>query len=167
MRVDDFDYPLPEELIALRPASPRDAARLLVVEPRASPPFADRTIRDLPELLRPGDALVFNDTKVIPAELRGSREREGTKAQVSVTLIERLLSAGADPNTKQPDGETVLMTAARTGVADAVSLLVSRGADVNAAEPARHQTALMWAAAEGHAAVVRTLLAAGASVKAK
>ncbi|HEX9753191.1 MAG TPA: S-adenosylmethionine:tRNA ribosyltransferase-isomerase, partial [Methyloceanibacter sp.] len=68
MRVDDFDYHLPEELIALRPAVPRDAARLLVVAPGAEPPFADRTMLDLPGLLRPGDALVFNDTKVIPAE---------------------------------------------------------------------------------------------------
>ena len=90
MRVDDFDYHLPEELIALRPAVPRDAARLLVVAPGAEPPFADRTMLDLPELLRPGDALVFNDTKVIPAELRGSRERDGATAQIAVTLIERL-----------------------------------------------------------------------------
>ena len=90
MRVDDFDYHLPEELIALRPAIPRDAARLLVVEPGAEAPFADRTILDLPGLLQPGDALVFNDTKVIPAELRGLRERDGATAQISVTLIERL-----------------------------------------------------------------------------
>jgi len=90
LRVDDFDYHLPEELIALRPAVPRDAARLLVVAPGAEPPFADRTILDLPELLQPGDALVFNDTKVIPAELRGSRERDGATAQIAVTLIERL-----------------------------------------------------------------------------
>lgn len=90
MRVDDFDYELPEELIALRPAVPRDASRLLVVEPGAAPPFADRTILDLPELLQPGDALAFNDTKVIPAELRGMRERNGARAQISVTLIERL-----------------------------------------------------------------------------
>ena len=90
MRVDDFDYSLPEELIALRPASPRDAARLLVVEPRADQPFADRTIAGLPELLSPGDALVFNDTKVIPAELKGTRERDGATAQISVTLTGRL-----------------------------------------------------------------------------
>jgi S-adenosylmethionine:tRNA ribosyltransferase-isomerase len=90
MRVEEFDYPLPEELIALRPAVPRDAARLLVVDPGAELPFSDRMILDLPELLRPGDALVFNDTKVIPAELRGVRGRDGTKAQISVTLIERL-----------------------------------------------------------------------------
>ena len=90
MRVDDFDYHRPEELIALRPAVPRDAARLLVVAPGAEPPFADRTMLDLPGLLRPGDALVFNDTKVIPAELRGVRERDGATAQIAVTLIERL-----------------------------------------------------------------------------
>src|SRR5262249_40435499 len=87
---DDFDYHLPEELIALRPASPRDAARLLVVEPGADPELADRMIADLPLLLSPGDALVFNDTKVIPAELKGTRERNGTSAQVSVTLTGRL-----------------------------------------------------------------------------
>ena len=90
MRVDDFDYHLPEELIALRPASPRDAARLLVVEPGAASPFADRKIADLPELLSAGDALVFNDTKVIPAELKGTRERDGTSAHISVTLTGRL-----------------------------------------------------------------------------
>jgi S-adenosylmethionine:tRNA ribosyltransferase-isomerase len=90
VRVDEFDYHLPEELIALRPVSPRDAARLLVVAPGADPPFADRKIADLPELLSPGDALVFNDTKVIPAELKGTREREGVSAQISVTLTGRL-----------------------------------------------------------------------------
>ena len=90
MRVDAFDYHLPEELIALRPASPRDAARLLVVDPAATPAFADRAMLDLPGLLQPGDALVCNDTKVIPAELRGSRMRDGASAQISVTLLERL-----------------------------------------------------------------------------
>jgi S-adenosylmethionine:tRNA ribosyltransferase-isomerase len=90
VRVDEFDYHLPEELIALRPVSPRDAARLLMVEPGADPPFADRMIAELPSLLSPGDALVFNDTKVIPAELKGTRERDGTSAQVSVTLTGRL-----------------------------------------------------------------------------
>jgi S-adenosylmethionine:tRNA ribosyltransferase-isomerase len=90
VRVDDFDYHLPEELIALRPAVPRDAARLLVIEPEASPPLADKTILNLPALLAPGDALVFNDTKVIPAELSGVRARGEAVAQVSVTLIDRL-----------------------------------------------------------------------------
>jgi S-adenosylmethionine:tRNA ribosyltransferase-isomerase len=89
VRVDAFDFELPEELIALRPASPRDAARLLVVDPDAPPPFADKMISDLPKLLAPGDALVFNDTRVIPASLRGVRDRDGTHAQISVTLIEQ------------------------------------------------------------------------------
>ncbi|HZP08368.1 tRNA preQ1(34) S-adenosylmethionine ribosyltransferase-isomerase QueA [Methyloceanibacter sp.] len=90
MRVDDFDYHLPEELIALRPASPRDAARLLVVDPSSPAPLSDRAMLDLPDLLAAGDALVFNDTKVIPAELRGVRRRLGAEAHVSATLIERI-----------------------------------------------------------------------------
>jgi S-adenosylmethionine:tRNA ribosyltransferase-isomerase len=90
VRVDDFDYSLPEDLIALRPVRPRDGARLLVVQPAADPPFADRRIVDLPALLSPGDALVFNDTKVIPAELKGTRERDGASAHISVTLTGRL-----------------------------------------------------------------------------
>lgn len=90
MRVEAFDYDLPEELIALRPASPRDAARLLVVDPSAPAPLSDRTMLDLPDLLAPGDALVFNDTKVLPAELRGIRRRPGAEAKVAVTLTERL-----------------------------------------------------------------------------
>ena len=76
MRVDCFDFELPEELIALRPASPRDAGRLLVVRPGEG--LEDRRVRDLPSLLRPGDVLVFNDTKVIPARLSGTRLREGS-----------------------------------------------------------------------------------------
>jgi len=90
VRVDAFDFHLPEELIALRPAVPRDAARLLVVDPARADPVTDRAILDLPELLSPGDALVFNDTKVIPAELHGMRARNNASAHISVTLIERI-----------------------------------------------------------------------------
>jgi S-adenosylmethionine:tRNA ribosyltransferase-isomerase len=90
VRVDAFDYRLPDELIALRPARPRDAARLLVVDPTVPAPFADQTILDLPHLLEPGDALVFNDTRVIPAELHGTRTRAKDSARIAVTLIERL-----------------------------------------------------------------------------
>jgi S-adenosylmethionine:tRNA ribosyltransferase-isomerase len=90
VRVDAFDFHLPEELIALRPAFPRDAARLLMVDPASDEPLSDWRILDLPELLSPGDALVFNDTKVIPAELHGVRTRDGATAHVSVTLIERV-----------------------------------------------------------------------------
>ncbi|WP_417469015.1 tRNA preQ1(34) S-adenosylmethionine ribosyltransferase-isomerase QueA [Maricaulis sp.] len=71
MRVDDFDFDLPEASIALRPARPRDSARLLHVD--ASGALADREVLDLPDLLRAGDLLVFNDTRVIPAALTGTR----------------------------------------------------------------------------------------------
>ncbi|KMO15454.1 tRNA preQ1(34) S-adenosylmethionine ribosyltransferase-isomerase QueA [Methylobacterium platani] len=73
MRVDLFDFDLPEESIALRPAVPRDGARLMLLYPDRPP--EDRVVRDLPGLLRPGDVLVFNDTRVIPARLRGLRHR--------------------------------------------------------------------------------------------
>jgi S-adenosylmethionine:tRNA ribosyltransferase-isomerase len=88
MRVDLFDFDLPEERIALRPKLPRDASRLLVVRPPDR--LEDRHVRDLPAFLRPGDALVLNDTRVIPAELRGERVRDGGAARISVTLIRRL-----------------------------------------------------------------------------
>ncbi|WP_428152222.1 tRNA preQ1(34) S-adenosylmethionine ribosyltransferase-isomerase QueA [Brevundimonas sp.] len=72
MKTADFDFDLPEDRIALRPAEPRDSARLLVVR---DGDLADHVISDLPDFLRPGDALVFNDTRVIPARLSGVRER--------------------------------------------------------------------------------------------
>ncbi|WP_275782511.1 tRNA preQ1(34) S-adenosylmethionine ribosyltransferase-isomerase QueA [Pararhizobium gei] len=87
MRVDLFDFVLPEDNIALRPASPRDGARMLVVQPESEEPLSDHGVLDLPSFLRPGDALVFNDTKVIPARLEGLRRRgEELVTQVSVTL---------------------------------------------------------------------------------
>ena len=79
MRVDLFDFDLPEASIALRPAEPRGSARLLVVDPATG--LADRRVADLPGLLRPGDALVFNDTRVIPARLHGTRLRPGAPGQ--------------------------------------------------------------------------------------
>jgi S-adenosylmethionine:tRNA ribosyltransferase-isomerase len=86
MRTDLFDFDLPPERIALRPAVPRDSARLLVVKPDA---LADRAVRDLPDLLQPGDALVVNDTKVIPARLAGRRLGGGEPA-IEATLHKRL-----------------------------------------------------------------------------
>ena len=87
MRTDAFDFDLPEASIALRPARPRDSARLMVVEPGQ----ADRHLRvsDLPELLRPGDVLIVNDTKVIPAVLSGTRRRGDNAARIALTLFER------------------------------------------------------------------------------
>ena len=84
MRVDLFDFDLPAENIALRPASPRDAARLLLVD--GDKPFQDRIVLDLPALLRAGDILVFNDTKVIPAQLEGLRGQ----ARIGATLHKRI-----------------------------------------------------------------------------
>src|SRR5580704_10242270 len=91
MRTDLFDFALPEDRIALRPAVPRDSARLLVVRPGAATPFEDRVMRDLPALLREGDAVVANDTKVIPASLHGRRIGRGThEPAIAATLTRRL-----------------------------------------------------------------------------
>lgn len=84
MKVDLFDFELPTERIALRPVRPRDAARMLVVRPDG--PFEDRGVRDLPNLLRKGDVLVFNDTRVIPAQLEGRRG----EAKIGATLHKRV-----------------------------------------------------------------------------
>lgn len=88
MRVSEFDFELPEELIALRPARPRDAARLLVIGPDENA-LSGRTVRDLPSFLEPGDILVFNDTKVIPARLFGTRRRGEASARIEVMLHKR------------------------------------------------------------------------------
>lgn len=94
MRVDEFDFELPQERIALRPATPRDSARLLAVRPQAQPPLSDHKVADLPALLRRGDCLVFNDTRVIPAQLQGVRPGEGGgTARIGVTLHKRLAAA--------------------------------------------------------------------------
>lgn len=96
MRTELFDFELPEGAIALHPASPRDAARMLVVKPVAGScasddaDLDDRKVRDLAELLRPGDALVFNDTRVIPAALSGVRLRGETQANISFNLTKRI-----------------------------------------------------------------------------
>ena len=84
MKVDLFDFELPVERIALRPARPRDAARMLIV--RESGPFEDRGVRDRPQMLRAGDVLVFNDTRVIPAQLEGRRGG----AKIGATLHKRI-----------------------------------------------------------------------------
>lgn len=95
MRVDQFDFELPEGRIALRPASPRDSAKLLVIPGRdcrgrgcrGRGAFHDKIISDLPNLLNPGDLLVLNDTQVIRAELHGHRLRAGVRAKISLNLL--------------------------------------------------------------------------------
>ncbi|WP_396592774.1 tRNA preQ1(34) S-adenosylmethionine ribosyltransferase-isomerase QueA [Brevundimonas sp. R86498] len=88
MKTADFDFDLPEDRIALRPAQPRESARLLVVRGDA---LADHTIADLPGFLQPGDALVFNDTRVIPARLSGVRERVAGDGQTLTVAVEATL----------------------------------------------------------------------------
>jgi S-adenosylmethionine:tRNA ribosyltransferase-isomerase len=91
MRTALFDFELPPDRIALRPVSPRDAARLLVVRPGSTRELEDRGVRDLPHLLRAGDALVVNDTKVIAARLRGRRIGRGAmEPSIEATLHQRL-----------------------------------------------------------------------------
>ena len=91
MQVSDFDFELPEERIALRPARPRDAARLLHVVPGQD--FGDLGVGDLPSLLQPGDLMVFNDTRVIPAALTGTRPARpvggGGPASIEINLHKR------------------------------------------------------------------------------
>jgi S-adenosylmethionine:tRNA ribosyltransferase-isomerase len=142
MRVDQFDFDLPEERIALRPASPRDSARLLVV--RADGTFVHAHMRDLPAFLESGDALVLNDTRVIPARLRGVREgRAGTAPKIEVTLHKRTAPdrylAFARPARKLLQGDCVRLGAltaevARKGEAGEVELAFAlSGAALDAA----------------------------------
>jgi S-adenosylmethionine:tRNA ribosyltransferase-isomerase len=88
MRTDLFDFELPAASIALRPASPRDSARMLVVQPDGV--LRDRIVADLPQWLEPGDQLVVNDTKVISAQLKGRRIGRDTEPKIEATLIKRL-----------------------------------------------------------------------------
>jgi S-adenosylmethionine:tRNA ribosyltransferase-isomerase len=88
MRTDLFDFELPAASIALRPASPRDSARMLVVPPDGV--LRDRSVADLAQWLEPGDKLVVNDTKVIAAQLRGRRIGQATEPKIEATLIKRL-----------------------------------------------------------------------------
>ena len=111
-RLDAYDFDLPENRIALRPARPRSSARLLVCEGDA---LSDRRVSDLPSILRPGDRLVLNDTRVIPARLSGTRRRDtndgGGLARIEVTLLEPredgLWSALIKPLRKVAVGETI------------------------------------------------------------
>jgi len=109
MRTDLFDFELPPESIALRPAHPRDAARLLVVQPGAA--LQDRQVSDLAQLLLPGDQLVVNDTKVIPAQLAGRRIGRDAEPRIEATLIKRLdgsrWQALVKPAKKLIEGDTI------------------------------------------------------------
>ena len=86
MRTDEFDYPLPQELIAQHPIAQRDASRLLALE-RASDAITHRRFAELETLLRPGDVLAANNSRVIPARVRG--QKEGDSARVEILLTEQ------------------------------------------------------------------------------
>jgi S-adenosylmethionine:tRNA ribosyltransferase-isomerase len=92
MKLSDFDFDLPEALIATRPARPRTSARLLLAE---GDTIRDAQVRDLVEVLRPGDRLVLNNTRVIPARLTGTRTRGEAVAKVEVTCWSLPRRAGA------------------------------------------------------------------------
>ncbi len=126
MKLDDFDFDLPESLIATRPARPRSSARLLLAEGSAT---RDLHVRERADLLGPGDLLVLNDTKVIPARLSGLRRRQTPQgevaAKIEVTLLEPVAEgwrALAKPLRKLREGEVI-------GFADALSARVLRIAD--------------------------------------
>ena len=110
MKLSDFDFHLPDANIALRPAEPRDTAKLLVVDPQHG--LADHRVNQLSKFLRPGDALVFNDTRVIPARLFGTRHRAAGLVNVEATLHKRLSpnswSAFMRPGKRLKVGDTVM-----------------------------------------------------------
>ncbi len=129
MRTDLFDFELPPESIALRPASPRDAARMLVVHPEGV--LRDASIADLPQWLEPGDQIVVNDTKVIAAQLKGRRIGRDTEPKIEATLIKRLdgsrWQALVKPAKKLSPGDTI-----RFGNEGRVCLLGNLDAEVEA-----------------------------------
>ncbi|UFX48810.1 tRNA preQ1(34) S-adenosylmethionine ribosyltransferase-isomerase QueA [Bradyrhizobium sp. 41S5] len=129
MRTDLFDFELPPESIALRPASPRDSARMLVVHPDGV--LRDATIADLPRWLEAGDQIVVNDTKVIAAQLKGRRIGRETEPKIEATLIKRLdgsrWQALVKPAKKLAPGDTI-----RFGNEGKVCLLGNLDAEVEA-----------------------------------
>jgi S-adenosylmethionine:tRNA ribosyltransferase-isomerase len=141
MNVDLFDFDLPRQFIALRPAAPRDSARLLQVRPNG---MVDRHVRDLPSCLRAGDLVVSNDTKVIPAQLSG-RVRSG---KIEVTLIEAVAAdcwkAFAKPARKLSPGDGLVFAdelaaeMVARGEGGEVTLRFSMGGDALMAALARH-----------------------------
>lgn len=132
MKLSDFDFDLPEDLIATRPATPRSAARLLVATPER---LSDGKVTDLVDWLQPGDRLVLNDTKVIPARLSGLRHRLSAQGKTSAKIDVTLLDPKADgswsallkPLKKVKTGETVVfsdtLSAELVGVEDGQGLL--------------------------------------------
>ncbi|MBO9557168.1 MAG: tRNA preQ1(34) S-adenosylmethionine ribosyltransferase-isomerase QueA [Caulobacter sp.] len=146
MRLSDFDFHLPDEAIALRPAEPRDSARLLVVRPGEA--LEDRIVRELPDFLRPGDALVFNDTRVIPARLIGRRAAretgggDGSPVAVEATLHKRVTPdrwiAFMRPGKRLKEGDRIAFghdadRACQLGMLDATVVAKHEGGEIELA----------------------------------
>ncbi|MGE0238255.1 MAG: tRNA preQ1(34) S-adenosylmethionine ribosyltransferase-isomerase QueA [Parvibaculaceae bacterium] len=129
MRVADFDFDLPEDRIALRPAKPRDAAKLLVVAPDR---LQDRGMRDLPALLQAGDVLVFNKTKVIPAALAGRRIGRGDAEPRIEALLHQRLDGSRWKAFARPGKRLALGDRIRFGAEGRVCLLGTLDARVEA-----------------------------------
>jgi len=138
MKVDLFDFELPDEHIALHPVSPRDHARLLEVRPGSPHPISDRKVCDLPDLLQPGDVLVVNNTSVLPAALSGVRARGEHRAKVSINLHKRLddarWAAFAKPAKRLKPGDRISFghdnNTCLTGVCDATVDACNPGGEV-------------------------------------
>ena len=132
MKLSDFDFELPEDRIALRPAEPRDSARLLVLPPEGG--TLDRRVDDLPSFLKAGDLLVFNDTRVIPARLNGVRVREESVVAVEATLHRRLSpsrwTAFMKPGKRLKPGDRVRFGENPAGLGDRACLLGALDATV-------------------------------------
>lgn len=148
LSVDLFDFDLPEDRIALRPVQPRTAARLLVSDENG---IHDNHISDLPGLLRSGDVLVFNDTKVIPARLSGQRTRGDSTVNVEANLIERIDAATwrvlARPGKRLREGDTITfsdtLTATLQTKEEGGSLLLRFDREGNALDQAIEQCGVM------------------------
>ena len=142
MRVDEFDFDLPHDLIALRPVVPRDAARLLVVREDGS--REHRTVRDLPELLRSGDTLVVNDTRVIPARLTGIRlaREEGEGAKIEITLHKRVSASAyrafARPAKRLKPGDRIRLGKTLTNLLQQVTTWLQRKSECLCGSNADH-----------------------------
>lgn len=155
MRLSDFDFDLPERLIATRPARPRSAARLLVAQGLAvADAITDAHVRDLPAFLRPGDLLVLNDTRVIPARLGGTRTRDSDQgpatARIEVTLLEPAPGgrwrALAKPLRKLREGEVIRFGDALSARVDSIAegaLLLDFDAEGEAFDTALAQVGAM------------------------
>ena len=119
MKLSDFDFDLPEDRIAVRPARPRSSARLLVATPSR---IEDRVVSELAQILRPGDRLVLNDTRVIPARLTGQRHRDAASARIEATLLEPqpdgTWASLLKPLKKIRDGETITFSSELSAVVE-------------------------------------------------